>query len=49
MGLKLTRGSFAHPATSLRYHTGSWRMERPVTPLAEMMPDIRPRDSYPEQ
>jgi len=30
MGLKLTRGSFAHPASSLRYHTGSWRMERPV-------------------
>jgi formate dehydrogenase (NADP+) beta subunit len=30
MGLKLTRGAFAHPATSLRYHTGSWRMERPV-------------------
>lgn len=30
MGLRLTRGSFAHPATSLRNHTGSWRMERPV-------------------
>jgi len=30
MGLKLTRGAFAHPGTSLRYHTGSWRMERPV-------------------
>ncbi|MGD2113203.1 MAG: FAD-dependent oxidoreductase, partial [Gammaproteobacteria bacterium] len=30
MGLKLTRGAFAHPGTSLRTHTGSWRMERPV-------------------
>ena len=30
MGLRLTRGAFAHPATSLRYHTGSWRMERPI-------------------
>ena len=30
MGLKLTRGAFAHPGTSLRYHTGSWRIERPV-------------------
>jgi formate dehydrogenase beta subunit len=30
MGLKLTRGSFAYPGSSLRYHTGSWRMQRPV-------------------
>jgi formate dehydrogenase (NADP+) beta subunit len=30
MGMKLTRGAFAHPGTSLRYHTGSWRIQRPV-------------------
>jgi len=30
MGLKLTRGAFAHPGSSLRYHTGSWRMQRPT-------------------
>lgn len=30
MGIKLTRGAFAHPGTSLRYHTGSWRTQRPV-------------------
>ena len=30
MGLKLTRGAFAFPGSSLRYHTGSWRMQRPV-------------------
>jgi soluble lytic murein transglycosylase len=26
-----------------------WRMERPVTPLSDMMPDVKPRDSYSEQ
>jgi len=30
MGLKLTRGSVAYPGSSLRYHTGSWRMQRPL-------------------
>lgn len=30
MGMRLTRGSFAHAGSSLRYHTGSWRMQRPV-------------------
>jgi formate dehydrogenase beta subunit len=29
MGLKLTRGAFALPGSSLQYHTGSWRMQRP--------------------
>lgn len=26
----LTRGAFAHPSTSLQYHTGTWRVQRPV-------------------
>jgi formate dehydrogenase (NADP+) beta subunit len=26
----LTRGAFAHPSTSLQYHTGSWRVQKPV-------------------
>jgi NADPH-dependent glutamate synthase beta subunit-like oxidoreductase/ferredoxin len=30
MGMRLTPGAFAHPGSSLRYHTGSWRMQRPV-------------------
>ena len=30
MGLILTRGAYAKPGTSLDYHTGSWRMQRPV-------------------
>jgi 2-oxoacid:acceptor oxidoreductase delta subunit (pyruvate/2-ketoisovalerate family) len=30
MGMKLTTGAFAHPGTSLNYHTGTWRTQRPV-------------------
>lgn len=26
----LNRGAFAHPSTSLQYHTGSWRVQKPV-------------------
>lgn len=29
MGLKITRGSYAHPGTSLAFDTGSWRVQRP--------------------
>lgn len=29
MGVKMTRGAYALPGTSLDYHTGSWRIERP--------------------
>lgn len=30
MGLKITRGGFAHPGTSLAFDTGSWRVQRPL-------------------
>jgi len=30
MGLKITRGSYAEPGTSLAFDTGSWRVQRPV-------------------
>ncbi|MDX1698554.1 MAG: FAD-dependent oxidoreductase, partial [Thiohalobacterales bacterium] len=26
----MTRGAFARPGTALQYHTGSWRMQRPI-------------------
>ncbi len=26
----LTRGAYAYPSTSLQYHTGSWRVQKPV-------------------
>ncbi len=29
MGVKVTRGSFARPGTSLQFDTGSWRVQRP--------------------
>ncbi len=29
MGIKITRGSFARPGTSLQFDTGSWRVQRP--------------------
>ena len=29
MGVKITRGSFARPGTSLQFDTGSWRVQRP--------------------
>ncbi len=29
MGLKITRGSYAKPGTSLAFDTGSWRIQRP--------------------
>ncbi len=29
MGIKITRGSFARPGTSLQFDTGSWRLQRP--------------------
>lgn len=29
MGVKVTRGSFARPGTSLKFDTGSWRVQRP--------------------
>ena len=30
MGVKITRGAFARPGTSLDYKTGSWRIQRPL-------------------
>jgi NADPH-dependent glutamate synthase beta subunit-like oxidoreductase/ferredoxin len=30
MGIKITRGSFARPGTSLQFDTGSWRVQQPV-------------------
>ena len=30
MGVKMTRGAYARPGTALDYHTGTWRIQRPV-------------------
>jgi hypothetical protein len=30
MGLKITRGGYADPGTSLAFDTGSWRVQRPL-------------------
>jgi NADPH-dependent glutamate synthase beta subunit-like oxidoreductase len=30
LGLKLTRGAFAYPGTTRNYHTGTWRIQRPL-------------------